>query len=361
LISQAKHYDILWDITSTCNYSCRHCGAYENELAGLFEDTTYRETCRILDNLGGDRRVSITFCGGEPFLREDFVRIVDECCRRLNRPNLWTFTNGSMLRNKGLELIDRDVRLIVSLDGATSEENDNIRGAGSFDCTCANLRWLVEHMDSSKLREHASVSYTITRLSGAPKAMLQFVGELGIHRLVIAPLFPFGRALQNDLVPSNDHLAYFCERMLIESHSSPVDVSMPFLKPLFIRYVNEKYGLRLPLSYSGCRAGSCEFVIRADGTVIPCRYLNTESIASAKLGCEAFNLKNTNLDHILRGQSFCKISELKNPGTYPLYSPCSSCEFAGSYCDPCWIGQYLGVRSERALCAYSCSQMEVEQ
>ena len=74
------------------------------------------------------------FTGGEPLLRSDFEELAEYV---LEDPEaeLAVLTNGILIKDARLEMLqrlDRDrVRLQISLDGATAETNDAIRGPGS--------------------------------------------------------------------------------------------------------------------------------------------------------------------------------------------------------------------------------------
>ena len=74
----------------------------------------------------------INFGGGEPFLRDDFLDLLAYA----QRAGITTCvsTNGTLLDD---DLVERlaamdGLYLQVSLDGATPETNDAIRGAGTF-------------------------------------------------------------------------------------------------------------------------------------------------------------------------------------------------------------------------------------
>ena len=87
----------------------------------------------------------INFGGGEPFLREDFSDIL--AYAHLKGITTCVSTNGTTLdeglakRLSGMDLL----RIQVSLDGATPDTNDEIRGAGSFDKAVRGIELLKKH------------------------------------------------------------------------------------------------------------------------------------------------------------------------------------------------------------------------
>jgi radical SAM protein with 4Fe4S-binding SPASM domain len=87
------------------------------------------------------------FTGGEPFLRRDLFELIERVTKRHGR-ELRILTNGLLFRGAVLEALKRqDPKLLslqVSLDGATPETNDRLRGEGSFDGAIAGIRTLAE-------------------------------------------------------------------------------------------------------------------------------------------------------------------------------------------------------------------------
>ena len=361
LITQAaRAYNILWDVTSRCNYSCKHCSAVQFAPTSM-KELSMNEIKQAVFNLKSDSPVGITFCGGEALIRKDFIQIVNLLQDSLNITSISSFTNGSLLKALGRHLLERDVRLLVSLDGITIEQNDEIRGHGSFNRTMENLIWIVrEKKTNPVLQSSISLSYTITSECCTATELLKFTEELGIDRLSIAPVSEAGNATENKWVmPSTTQLIKFTEEMLVAQIKSNVNVSIDFVKPLFVKYVNHKYELNLPYKYKGCKAVTSEFIIRPDGTVVPCRGIYPDTSIYQRLGILSMNLLTSNINQILSSEGFARICSLKNPGHYPTYFPCSECDFAGTYCDPCWIESYLGKGVTMTLCQFA--KREIDQ
>ena len=110
-------HDIHWSITGNCNYRCKHCFVSIPN-APIFE-LPHDKIMNIIDQLdkAGVRIVSWT--GGEPFIRKDFVDLIDALSER-NIILEYINTNGSLITEKVLnELAKRNVRpfLRISYDG----------------------------------------------------------------------------------------------------------------------------------------------------------------------------------------------------------------------------------------------------
>ena len=68
--------NVTWEITSRCNLRCRHCLSADlmNECD---RELDFEECCRFIDSLDRMEVFQVNFGGGEPFLREDFLDILD--------------------------------------------------------------------------------------------------------------------------------------------------------------------------------------------------------------------------------------------------------------------------------------------
>ena len=69
--------NVTWEITQRCNLHCVHCLS-DSGFASEHELTT--QECRdLIDQLTALTIFQVNIGGGEPFLREDFVRRLYEC------------------------------------------------------------------------------------------------------------------------------------------------------------------------------------------------------------------------------------------------------------------------------------------
>jgi len=136
--------NVTWEITSRCNLKCRHClsaeirnghgdvDSRENARTTGYGDLTYEECLSFIDQVAALGVFQLNLGGGEPFLREGLLDIL----RYAQGRGLVTCvsTNGLLLSNELVrELVAMDLLYLqVSLDGATPETNDAIRGPGVF-------------------------------------------------------------------------------------------------------------------------------------------------------------------------------------------------------------------------------------
>ncbi len=132
---------VWWDVTSACNLKCKQC--YSSSGRALRDELTTLEACRLVDELAELGVFSIYFLGGEPLMRRDFYDIVQRAVK--NGLRVMISTNGWLVSdraaNRLAELGVHHVR--VSLDGATPQMHDRIRGmAGSWERAIAAIKAL---------------------------------------------------------------------------------------------------------------------------------------------------------------------------------------------------------------------------
>lgn len=145
------HLDELWfQVGGTvCNLECRHCFiscSPHNHNFGFLTLAAVRAALEESVALGVKEYY---FTGGEPFLNRDMTAILE---MTLGYGPATVLTNGTVLRDDWLERQRRaeeaspySLEFRVSLDGFTTEENDPIRGAGTFPRILSGVRRLVDH------------------------------------------------------------------------------------------------------------------------------------------------------------------------------------------------------------------------
>ena len=116
------------ELTAQCNLHCKHC--YVS--AGLNASDNLLTKDDILNAIYQiEPPAEIGFSGGEPLLRDDCLPMVREVVAKGYRCSL--LTNGTLIDDSiAEELSALGVTVQISLEGATAEVNDQIRGKGSF-------------------------------------------------------------------------------------------------------------------------------------------------------------------------------------------------------------------------------------
>jgi len=145
------HLDELWfQVGGTlCNLECRHCFiscSPKNHTYGFLDLETVG---RHLDESVPLGVKEYYFTGGEPFLNRDMTAILE---LTLRYGPATVLTNGTVFQDEWLDRLRRaeaaspySLEFRVSIDGFTPEDNDAIRGSGTFERALDGVRKLVTH------------------------------------------------------------------------------------------------------------------------------------------------------------------------------------------------------------------------
>lgn len=147
---------ILWDITYTCPLRCTHC--YSESGRRPSRHLSPDENLRIADRIIALGPAGVGLAGGEALT----VRGVFDIVERLMSAGIevYFYTGGWPVQPHAIEQMSRlRPRVHVSVDAATAEVHDRIRGrAGSFDRAMRALRMLDDA--SRELRERGAEPIT---------------------------------------------------------------------------------------------------------------------------------------------------------------------------------------------------------
>ncbi len=191
--------DTVWVqlVGTVCNLACRHCfiscGPKETRVPMM-------SAAAVRDALADARRLGARDCyytGGEPMLHPDFWALCEDA---LAQGPLTVLTNGVLIDDaaarRARTLFDRarySFDLRVSLDGATAEQNDAARGAGTFAQIAGGLARLaavglspivtvVEHDEGLAAVEARVRFLELARGLGLPRPRVKFMPLLRLGR-----------------------------------------------------------------------------------------------------------------------------------------------------------------------------------
>jgi len=288
------------EVVAACNLTCTHC--FAGELPRREPPLTLAELDVFFATLArmGSFRLGLT--GGEPLLRKDLFDILDLATSHGLHPCLTT--NALMLTEEtAKKLGERSlVWLNVSLDGATAETNDVVRGAGTFDRVLEKL---------VMLRAHArfSLAFTVMRHNAdEARAFAELAARAGAHTAVFRPLYPVGSAeAREELWPSFADYERALDAIWTlgadaagrPAEARAIDPFSPKIRRDTQAVVHDNWG---------CGAGNTVCSISVGGDVNPCSFLGPTFVAD--------NVRRTPFDRIWsEGERFRRIRGLPGDGT----------------------------------------------
>jgi MoaA/NifB/PqqE/SkfB family radical SAM enzyme len=192
--------NVFFHVLTRCNLRCRHC--YINPAQHGRKRLPIGRIERWLAVFAArSPGANVVFLGGEPTLHPDLPQAV-RCARRLGFASITIDTNGYLFNNILERVSPAEVDVFsFSLDGASAETNDRIRGKGTYDACLAGIR---------RAREkgfHTSLIYTVSRanLKELP-AMGPLLAELGVGRFFIQVLGLRGKAAWTGCTPDAEEV-----------------------------------------------------------------------------------------------------------------------------------------------------------
>ena len=216
---------LIASITNRCNLHCAGCYARANSLCDDAEAAallTDEDWCRIFDEAA---QMGVSFCllaGGEPMLR----RGVLECAAKRREILFPVFTNGTLLSESMLELIDSNRNLVpvVSMEGDEAQ-TDARRGAGTYSKLTANM----ERMRDRGILFGVSITLTTENIGTVTgDAFLSLLRTLGAKVAFYVDYVPADAGTES-LAPGDAERALLASRLdtLRQKQDGMIYVSFP--------------------------------------------------------------------------------------------------------------------------------------
>lgn len=327
------------EITDSCNLRCAHCFVEAGQPKG--DELTTDEIKRIIDDYSSAARGKlIVISGGEPLTREDCLGLLSHAVSRGLRVRL--ITNGTLIDQEvAKNLASLGIEIQVSLDGASAETNDKIRGSGSFQKIMRGIRSLLANGVSEKL----FISVTPTKVNvWEISEMIRLLIELGVSTLHISPLNRIGRATScwKNLELSTAEKVMFFD--LLHQKSKEMGERI-HVSGDFCNIFSTKLQRILVPPNAGCRAGA-DLTINSKGDIYPCNVF-----ASIKEYCLG-NIRENTFGQVYESET---LKQLR--GTFPLrlekIEKCRNCMwkyFCGGGCAARSLCFYGTIWKEDDLC-----------
>jgi mycofactocin radical SAM maturase len=187
---------LTWELTYACNLSCVHCLSSSGRRDP--RELTTAECFAVVDELQAMQVFYVNIGGGEPTVRSDFWQVVDYATSC--QVGVKFSTNGIKIdRTVADRLAGSDyVDVQVSLDGATADVNDAVRGVGSY----ATALTAMEHLAAAGMSGF-KISVVATRHNLGQLDAFKALADRYAATLRITRLRPSGRGADSwdDLHP----------------------------------------------------------------------------------------------------------------------------------------------------------------
>lgn len=147
---------LTWELTYACNLACEHCLSSSGRRDP--RELSTEECFAVIDELERLQVFYVNLGGGEPMLRPDFFEILEYSVA--HHVGVKFSTNGTYItaetarRLAAMDYLD----IQISIDGATADINDPLRGDGSF----AKAIEAMEHLQAADFGPF-KISVVVTR------------------------------------------------------------------------------------------------------------------------------------------------------------------------------------------------------
>lgn len=256
------------EITTDCNLRCKTCymAAPEKKLNLTLDQfkLIMQSASEFTDHMGIDG-IWLTMTGGEPLVNDNFIDMVKVAVEDVKGMAL--VTNGTLITQEMAENLEslNVSEVMISLDGATAETNDLIRGKGTFEKVLKAIRALQQ------TSIFTGATLTLTKYNiGEIEAYLDLCFNEGLHYAWINPPVYTGR------LPEFEITVDYTQHVKMMKKVKLLDVK--YFKYGFGVYYNVPYySLTDPVSplidlNTACPWGRSNLTIKTDGSVLPCLY-----------------------------------------------------------------------------------------
>ena len=190
---------LTWELTYACNLACVHCLSSSGKRDP--RELSTEQCMAIIDELERMQVFYVNIGGGEPTVRPDFWELVDYATA--HHVGVKFSTNGLRITPQVAERLAAGdyVDVQISLDGATAEVNDAVRGRGSFAMAIRAL----ENLAAAGFAD-PKISVVVTRHNVGQLDDFQALAQRYGATLRITRLRPSGRGADvwDDLHPTRE-------------------------------------------------------------------------------------------------------------------------------------------------------------
>lgn len=248
--------NVTWEITLRCNLKCRHCLSDAGK--AMREELDFGQWRLLIEQMAAIKVFQVNIGGGEPFIRDDFIDLLHLAHK--NQIVTCVSTNGLLIDDSLAQQLARMEMLYlqVSLDGATAEVNDAIRGKGSYGKILRAADALARH------GAPFSLNTVLTRINYPQLEELRKLAAGYGAELRVSRFRPSGRgkASKADLGPDKEQLESFAQ--WLEKHH------LVRTGDSFFCLTSEK---RRRKGLDMCGAARMTCCISPAGDVYPCAFL----------------------------------------------------------------------------------------
>jgi len=306
------------NVTTVCNLDCPFC--FNNDILGSREELSTEQMIDLLDQLAKTKS-GLFLTGGEPFVRKDIFKIIEEAKRR--KMPVGVVTNGTLLGEDDVKRL-RDIGLdvvVISFHGTQEAHDKAVGHQGAFEKTLRALDLFRKYWPAPG----PMINYVVTAESMVHLG--DFLREVGARKNVVTRLSHLNFVTPEEAAANDEywkrHFGEAPEKLLHFQFSPPEGLAEPVLEVLrknpgiFTKPVLSDREVKIWYGPDFRLKRRCVFIwrstyINSDGVVYPCQYF------FFNMG----NVKEQTVEQIWNSEKYRRFRALLRKGLTPGCSRC---------------------------------------
>lgn len=340
----------VWELTLACDLACRHCGSRAGKARP--DELSTDECLKLVGELAALGVKEVSLIGGEAYLRDDWVRVIEAIVAAGMLANLTTGGRG-MTRERARAAYVAGLRdASVSLDGLEAT-HDRLRGVqGSFRAALEAMN----ELRAAGVRVNNNTQINRLTMRDLPE-QLEVMIEHGSSAWQLQLTVPMGRAVDEPdvLLQPYDLLELFpiLPRLKARAEAAGLSVwrgnSLGYFGPyesVLNSWMPDQHGC-------GCGAGMTILGVEADGTIKGCPSLPTEKWAAG-------NVRDARLVDIWERGGPMRYT--RDRTVEDLWGFCRDCYYADACRSGCsWMGDtLLGRPGNNPFCHHRALELAAQ-
>jgi MoaA/NifB/PqqE/SkfB family radical SAM enzyme len=258
-------------VNERCNVKCRYCEYWR--LPKYKDEMTIEEWQKALlsikDFVG---KFSISFSGGEPFIKPGFLDLIEFCGK--NGIHAGTTTNGSALNKKNAAryVSARPWNLNVSVDAPFAELHDYLRGwPGLFQKLSDGIKYIRDEQAKQGIDFPIIIKPTVGKKNYQYLPdMVRWAKEIGATGMNLQPMDRWTPETYDELwIEEDEHeeLQKIVDTLIAMKRAGEPIINSELLISLLVPHFKEQSA---PPEVMPCRVGMRDFFIRTNGDIEVC-------------------------------------------------------------------------------------------
>ena len=315
-------------VTSQCNLRCSYCSHFSSP-SDVSEELETDTWLLIFDELSRLGVRKVTLSGGEPFLRNDILNLIEGIVN--SGMKFEVLSNGTLVTQSIANYLAKTNAckgVQISVDGSNQAIHESCRGRGSFFPALNGVRQLQESgvnvdvrvtIHKHNMNNMASIAHLLLVEYGLPGFSTNEASAMGMCKTN-------GDNLQINAKERSQVMRDLYELNGIYDGRITASAGPLAEYRLFNDMIDAKINSTIPKTdrghLTGCRCIYNKLAIRSDGVLVPCVQLGHIELGRAGVD-----------DLSSVWQSHPKLQELRNRRKIPLsqFEYCNECEYS-NYC-----------------------------